>query len=65
MTGAVEHFLDSFRDLSEAEKHELLVEILRRTVASDLPKLSDEELVLSAENLFLDLDSLEAQNEQP
>ncbi len=64
MTTAVQHFLDSFMDLSESEKHELVVEILRRTVRSDMPPLSDDDLVLSAETLFLDLDRVEARNEE-
>jgi hypothetical protein len=65
MTGAVQHILDSFKELSEAEKHELAVEILRRTVEPDSPHLSDDDLVLSAEALFLDLDRVEAQYDQP
>jgi hypothetical protein len=46
--------------LPEAEQRELAWEILRRTVNFDLPSLSDEELVLSAEELFLELDRREA-----
>jgi hypothetical protein len=65
MTRAVQHILESFKQLSEVEKHELAVEILRRTVGRDSPRLSDDDLVLSAEALFLDLDGAEAQNDQP
>ena len=65
MTTFVQQLLDSFDLLSEAEKRELALEILRRTVNFDLPPLSDEELVLSAEELFLELDSREAQDERP
>jgi hypothetical protein len=56
MTSSVQQFLDSFDLLPEAEKRELALEILRRTISFDMPALSDEELVLSAEELFLELD---------
>ena len=64
MTTSVRHLLASFDLLPEAEKRELALEILRRAVDSDTPALSDEELVLSAEELFLELDERESQNEQ-
>ncbi len=66
MTSSVQQLLHSFDLLLEAEQQELAWEILRRTVNFDLPALSDEDLVLSAEELFLELDCGEAQhNEQP
>lgn len=65
MTANVNRILDSFKDLSEVEKHELVVEILRRTLDSSAPELSDEDFILNAETLFLDLDRTEAQNDQP
>jgi hypothetical protein len=64
MTTAVQHLLDSLQNLSDAEQHELLVEILRRAVDSHLPPLSDDDLVLNAETLFLEMDRLEASNER-
>ena len=64
MTTSVQQLLHSFDLLPEAEKRELAWEILRRAVKFDLPSLSDEELVLSAEDLFLELDHREAQDEQ-
>ena len=64
MTTSVQHLLASFDVLPEAEKRELALEILRRTVNFDTPALSDEELVLSAEELFLELDRRESQDEQ-
>lgn len=64
MTPSVQQLLNSFDLLPEAEKRELALEILRRTVNFDLPPFSDEELVLSAEELFLELDRREAQDEQ-
>jgi hypothetical protein len=61
MTSSVQQLLHSFDLLPEADQRELAWEILRRTVNFDLPPLSDEELVLSAEALFLELDGREAQ----
>jgi hypothetical protein len=62
MTSAVQHILDSFGELSEQEKHGLAVEVLRRAVGTDSPHLSDDDFVMSAEALSLDLDRAEAQN---
>ena len=65
MTSSVQQLLHSFDLLPEADQRELAWAILRRTVNFDLPSLSDEELVLSAEELFLELDRRETQsNEQ-
>jgi hypothetical protein len=60
MTTATQHLLDSFDLLSAPERQAVTCEILRRMRDVDLPILSDEELVLSAEALFLELDSREA-----
>jgi hypothetical protein len=60
MTTATQHLLDSFDRLSEAEKQTVACEILRRVRDFDLPPLSDEELVVNAEALFLELDRREA-----
>ena len=60
MTTAIQHLLDSFDLLSAEEQRAVACEILRRMQDVDLPPLSDEELVLSAEALFLDLDRREA-----
>ena len=60
MTTTTQHFLDSFDLLSAAEQQAVACEILRRMRDVDLPSLSDAELVLSAEALFLDLDRREA-----
>jgi len=60
MTTTIQRFLDAFDLLSEAEKQAVACEILRRMRDVDLPPLSDEELVVSAEALFLELDRQEA-----
>ena len=60
MTTATQHLLDSFDLLSVAEQQAVACEILRRIRDVDLPPLSDEDLVVSAEALFLELDRQEA-----
>lgn len=57
MSIAVQNLLNSFEDLSESEKWEMALEILKRTIHSNnFPALTDEEFTLSAEELFLELD---------
>jgi hypothetical protein len=55
--------LDSFDLLTEMEKRQVVSEILRRATWLGAPGLSDEELVLTAEEVFLELDRSESQNE--
>jgi hypothetical protein len=62
MSTTVENILDSIERLSDPEKRELLSEIMRRTVSLDVPPLTDEELVLIAEESFLELDKREARD---
>jgi len=57
--------LDSFDALSEAEKHEVVVELLRRSDESAPPDLPDEAFVAAAEELFLELDAREAADAHP
>jgi len=64
MTTSSQNILDSFDQLPESEKQRVASEIIRRTVNLHLPALSDEELVLSAEELFLQLDQRESEDEQ-
>lgn len=51
-----QQLLGAFDLLSVAEKQAVTCEILRRMRDVDFPPLSDEEMVLSAEALFLELD---------
>jgi hypothetical protein len=60
MSTATQNILDSIERLSDPEKRELISEIMRRTVSLDLPPLTDEELVLIAEESFLELDKRES-----
>ncbi|MDQ3685697.1 MAG: hypothetical protein M3430_08850 [Acidobacteriota bacterium] len=63
MTPTVENLLVSFEQLTEPEKHDLAVEVLRRTDIFGAPELSEDELALAADDLFLALDREEAEAE--
>jgi hypothetical protein len=57
MTAAVQHFLNAFDSLSEADKHEVAVEILRRWLPDgDVPDAALDEL---AAELFRSYDAEE------
>lgn len=64
MSTAARNFIESFDKLPDAEKQEVASEILKRTINFDMPSLSDEDLVLSAEELFLELDRRETEDAQ-
>lgn len=64
MTALVKELLNTFNRLTDSERLELVLEILKRTVDLEFPPLSDEDLVLNAEGLFLELDEQEAMYEQ-
>ena len=61
MTATVENLLVSFEKLSEMEKRDLAIEVVRRTDIFGVSELSDDELTLAAEDLFLALDREEAE----
>jgi hypothetical protein len=63
MTQSVEHLLRTFDHLADAEKREAASEILRRVRGFLFHPVSDDELVLTAEELFIALDDQEAANE--
>ncbi len=63
MNDTSQQLLDSFDQLPEAEKQQVVIEILRRTLSADLSSLTDEELILNAEAIFLNLDAAEAEHE--
>jgi hypothetical protein len=60
MLTLVEEFLDSFDRLPDTERIEVALEILKRVIQIDFPPLSDEDLVLNAEEIFLELDKQES-----
>ncbi|TAG98478.1 MAG: hypothetical protein EAZ09_03765 [Oscillatoriales cyanobacterium] len=59
MTVLVEELLNTFERLTDSERLDLVLEILKRTVDLDFLPLSDDDLVLNAEGLFLELDEEE------
>ncbi len=63
MNVAVQHLLDSFDALAEADKHRVAVEILRRDSAihGDIP---ESALVEATDELFRALDAEEAADAQ-
>jgi hypothetical protein len=63
MSSSVEQILNSFDRLPDSEKRQVMSEILRRTMQMDFPSLTDDELVLNAEALFLELDQRESGDE--
>ncbi len=59
MTIVAQEILNTFDSLPDSERLEIALEILRRLVHFDFPPLTDEDLVLNAEELFLALDRQE------
>ncbi len=59
-----ENLIATFGQLPHMEKQEVASAILRRTLQIEFPPVSDEELVLSAEETFLEFDRREAEDAQ-
>jgi len=64
MTRSVQELLDRFDRLADSEKHEAASEILQRVRRLDLDPITDDDLILSAEEMFLELDRSEEANER-
>lgn len=62
MTKAARQLIETFESLPEDEKRVVTVEILRRTAIEDHAPLDEAELVLAADQVFLDLDRREEQD---
>jgi hypothetical protein len=60
MTATVRQLLDSFDALSDADKHQAAVEILRRYAPAAEGDLPEAALVEAADELFRALDAEEA-----
>lgn len=60
MTTSVQELLGMFDRLTESEQLDIAVEIFKRVLHLDFPPLSDEDLILNAEEIFLELDRQEA-----
>jgi len=61
---AAEELLKSFDLLPELEKHRVATEILRRSLELRIAPLTDDELALNAEQVFLELDRRESEDGQ-
>lgn len=61
MTETAKKILDSFDSLPEAERREVALEILRRTVSAEYGGPDDAELLAAANAVFLELDRHESQ----
>jgi hypothetical protein len=62
MTEAVKGVLKAFDALTDAEKREVAVEVLRRSTVLASVELPDAALVAAADELFLELDARESAN---
>lgn len=62
MIASAQDVLERFGHLPAIEKKKVVEVILRESVDVDLPALSDDDLVLNAEALFLELDQREAED---
>ena len=60
MTAHILEILRAFEHLSEPEQEDLAAEILRQSARWDWSPLGDEDFVLNAEQLFLELDKTES-----
>ncbi len=63
MNTLAQQLLKNFDDLPETEQQAIAIEILKRAIDFDVPPLTDEDLVLNAEELFLALDEQETDDE--
>lgn len=59
MSEVAQRFLRSFKALAQADQQDVLVSLLRLPIEAEYSALSDEELVLAAEQVFLALDEAE------
>jgi hypothetical protein len=60
MSTTVQHLLESFDALTEADKHQVAVEILRRWISVGTGDLPEEALIKTADELFRAVDAEEA-----
>ncbi|MGK7899182.1 MAG: hypothetical protein AB4372_37585 [Xenococcus sp. (in: cyanobacteria)] len=63
MTVLAQEILKTFDKLPNKEQIEIALQILRRLADSDFPPLTNEDIVLNAEELFLTLDQQESDYE--
>lgn len=60
MSDAAQRLLRSFRALSQADQHEVLVRLLRLPIDAEYEPVSDDELATAADDVFRELDKAES-----
>lgn len=61
MTQAAQKLIETFQGLPQDDQRAVAVEILRRALVVDQTPLDEPELLLAADQVFLDLDRREEQ----
>ena len=61
MTAAGRHLVEDFETLPDAEKREVLADLLRISRTIEYPEISDEELLAAANQVFLEYDRREGE----
>ncbi len=59
MTQTSQEIINTFERLPISEQKEVIKIILRKNIDIETPNLSDEEFILNAEDIFLELDKRE------
>lgn len=62
MTHRAEQIISGFDTLSPIDQKEVVLALLRKSIDVETPPISDLDLVLAADELFLGLDREEEQN---
>ena len=60
MTEAAQHLLRSFKALSQADQHDVLVRLLRLPIEVEYRAPGDDELVAAADSVFQEFDKAES-----
>lgn len=60
MTAEAKHIIDDFGALPDATKREVLAELLRISRYLEYPEVGDDELLVNADELFLEYDRRES-----
>jgi len=60
VTAEAKHLLEDFQKLSDPEKRAVLAELLHAAQRLEYPAITEEELVSSANEVFLEYDRREA-----
>ena len=62
MIANAQDVLEKFGQLPAPEKKKVVSVILRQSLDIETPELTDEELIINAEEIFLELDRREAED---